>query len=69
MTKSQQAPEQVAETVEAVTLDEFCQRLSHTDKRVEMIGGFHSDEKRAGRIKDAEAAYQARYEAFTRKPV
>lgn len=57
-----------AEAVEDVTLDEFCLRLSNTDRRVEMIGGFHSDEKRAGRVKDAEAAYSTRYQAFVHKP-
>lgn len=57
-----------AETIDAVTLDEFCLRLSQTDRRVEMIGGFHSDEKRAGRVKDAESAYSARYQAFVHKP-
>lgn len=63
-----EGPVQAETVVDAVTLEEFCLRLSNTDRRVEMIGGFHSDEKRAGRIKDAESAYGARYQAFIRKP-
>lgn len=52
-----------------LTLDEFCTRLSAKDRRVEMIGGFHSDEKRAGRIMDTEAAFLSRYHQFISKPV
>ncbi|MGR9107809.1 MAG: hypothetical protein ACU843_12840 [Gammaproteobacteria bacterium] len=51
-----------------VTLDEFCRRLSVKDKRVEMIGGFHFDEKLAKRVKDMESAYMKRFEAFTKRP-
>lgn len=53
---------------DAVTLEEFCLRLSNTDRRVEMIGAFHSEERRAGRVKDAEDAYSVRYQAFVNKP-
>lgn len=52
-----------------VTLDEFCTRLSLTDKRVELIGGFHHVEKKHRRFKDAEPKYRARFEAFVNKPV
>lgn len=58
-----------APAAEQVTLEEFCTRLSVTDKRVEMIGAFNFVEKRAGHVKDTEANYAARYEAFTKKPV
>lgn len=54
---------------EAVTLDEFCQILSKSDRRVELIGGFHSDEVRAGKAKDLEANYLVRFQAFATKPV
>lgn len=54
---------------EEVTLKEFCTRLSMSDRRVEMIGGFHADETREGRFKDTEARYRGRYEAFINKPV
>lgn len=57
-----------SEQADAVTLEEFCLRLSNTDRRIEMIGAFHSEERRAGRIKDAEGAYSVRYQAFVNKP-
>jgi hypothetical protein len=49
-----------------LTLDEFCARLSNTDKRVELIGGFHHSERAAGHAKDTEAAFQSRFVAFTK---
>lgn len=51
-----------------VTLDEFCTRLSTADKRVELIGAFHSVEKAARRHRDTEANYQARFDAFINQP-
>lgn len=51
-----------------LTLDEFCARLSTTDKRVELIGAFHSIEKVAGRVKDLESAYATRFSAFINQP-
>jgi uncharacterized NAD(P)/FAD-binding protein YdhS len=59
----------VVAAVPLVTLNEFCTRLSMTDRRVELIGGFHFTETQAGRLKDAESNYQARYTAFLTKPV
>lgn len=64
--KNKDAP---VEAPEHVTLDEFCTRLSTSDKRVELIGGFHFSEKSAGRIKDAESEFQKRFTAFITKPV
>lgn len=59
----------VAEPTEfPLTLDEFCSRLSTTDKRVELIGAFHHGEKVAGRSKDAESAYAARFAEFVNQP-
>lgn len=52
-----------------LTLDEFCIRLSNTDKRVELIGGFAYSERAAGTIKDTESAFKARFAAFATKPV
>jgi hypothetical protein len=60
---------QAPATVEHITLEEFCTRLSMSDKRVELIGGFNYTETAAGRIKDAESDFQARFTAFTTKPV
>lgn len=51
-----------------LALEEFCARLSGDDKRVELIGGFHRTEKAAGRNKDTESAYKARYAVFANQP-
>lgn len=51
-----------------MALEEFCSQLSQTDKRVELIGGFHYTEKVAGRLKDTRMAYQARYVVFLSQP-
>lgn len=51
-----------------MTLDEFCTQLSSVDRRVELIGAFHNTEKRAGKLKDLEQAYSARYKAFCVAP-
>lgn len=53
----------------ALTLEEFCTRLSAGDKRVELIGAFAHTEAVAGRTKDTETAYAARYADFINKPV
>lgn len=63
-----QAPELGAQSV-PLTLQEFCIRLSVDDRRVELIGAFEFDERRAGRLKDTAEAYAARYQAFINKPV
>ena len=51
-----------------LTLTEFCTRLSQRDRRVELIGGFHAAEVRAGKNKDTEAAFVARFAAFATQP-
>lgn len=71
MAKAQEQAEtrpQPLKPADAITLDEFCTRLSATDRRVEMIGAFNHDEKKAGRIKDAEGNYRSRFDAFVKKP-
>ena len=63
--------EAVAPAVSAefdLTLQEFCTRLSGTDKRVELIGGFEHSERVAGRAKDTETAYRSRFVAFANRP-
>lgn len=52
-----------------LTLEEFCTRLSATDKRVELIGAFFHDETQAGKVKDTHAAFTSRFTAFATKPV
>jgi hypothetical protein len=51
-----------------LTLAEACARISANDRRVEMIGAFHSSEKAAGRLKDLESAYRTRFAAFCNAP-
>jgi hypothetical protein len=60
--------EVTTEQEQELTLQEFCIRLSTTDRRVEMIGAFEHVERLAGRAKDTETAYAGRYSAFCNKP-
>lgn len=57
-----------AEQAEALSLQEFCKRLSTTEPRVELISGFEADERIAGRLKDTEQKFAARYQAFINRP-
>lgn len=52
-----------------LTVEEFCTRLSASDRRVELINAFCFVERKAGHFKDAESNYQARFQAFANKPV
>ncbi len=63
--------EQASEPAPAdtVTLDEFCTRLSETDRRVELLGAFHHTEQRAGNVRDTAEAFRARFDDFVNKPV
>ena len=51
-----------------LAIDEFCARLSISDRRVELIGAFHTVEKAAGRVKDLESAFAERFAAFVNQP-
>lgn len=51
-----------------LSIDDFCVRLSETDKRVEMISAFNSDERQAGRVSDTADNYASRYQVFLNKP-
>lgn len=63
------APIPVVEQSEfPLTLEEYCSRLSQTDKRVELIGAFAHEETRAGRIKGLASEYEARFAAFVSRP-
>lgn len=57
-----------ADEPQELTLAEYCVRKSQTDRRVELINGFHHDEKVNGRIKDTEHAFDSRFAAFINKP-
>lgn len=67
-TKPEAARATKGETEFPLTLTEVCERMSSTDKRVEMIGAFYSSEKAAGRLKDLESAYRTRFAAFCNAP-
>jgi len=71
ITSESAAPRAVdaADATPTVPLQEFCASVSAHDKRVELIAGFFSDEKRAGRHHDTAEAYQERLEAFAIRPV
>lgn len=69
MSKAKTGVEQPLELSEdAITVEEFCTRLSQNDRRVELIGAFHFDEKRNGRIKDSESAFAQRFDKFATTP-
>lgn len=73
MSKQSNTPEPVSAEAPAasdfpLSLDEFCTRLSSTDKRVELIGAFHHVEKVAGRVQDTSGNFAARFEAFAKQP-
>lgn len=61
-------PEAAASEPTQLTLTEFCKRLSETNRRYVLIGGFYASEEKAGRVKDTEAAFNARFVEFTNKP-
>ncbi|ENE5752093.1 hypothetical protein ACFLMW_003840 [Salmonella enterica] len=50
------------------SLQEFCTRLSLTEKRHALIAGFHYTEKAAGRLSDQPSAYAKRYAEFLNTP-
>lgn len=61
--------EVAAPAVDELTLDEFCVRLSSTDRRPELLSGFHFTETRAAHLKDTEAAFRERFTAYINTPV
>lgn len=62
------APQAPAPTTFDLTLEEFCQRLSMSDSRVELIAGFYSDERLNQHFKASVATFTERYEAFQVRP-
>jgi len=57
------------EPTESLTLDEFCARLSKTDKRVELIGGFYADAKKCGQYKDVDVGFLRAFAEYADRPV
>lgn len=52
-----------------LTLTEFCRRVSETVRSPELISAFEYTERRAGNLKDAPEAFQARFDSFVNSPV
>ena len=65
MTKKATPPE----TGDELTLDEFCTRLSKTDSRVELIGGFHADARAKAHLKDVDTGFLRAFENYCTRPV
>lgn len=65
---SKKQPEKQQAKSVTVTLAEFCARLSESVRRPELIGAFEYVERSAGRLRDAPADYQARFESFCNAP-
>jgi len=63
-----QAAEVVQEAQIPLSIDEFCQRLSATSRRVALIGGFHAWAKAQGLVKDVETTFQAAWNRFISLP-
>lgn len=51
-----------------LSLDEFCQRFSKVDRRTVLLGAFHFEMRRAGRLVDTESEYRAAFAAFVVAP-
>lgn len=57
------------EVAEEMTLEEFCQRRSRSDRRVELLSAFHGEQTRAQQFKATEAAFAAALDKFANQPV
>lgn len=51
-----------------LALDEFCMRLSATERRTSLIGAFHLVQRRAGRLTAPESFYRTAFAAFVHAP-
>lgn len=69
MAKATQAEPVEAAAEVALSLTEFCTRLSETVKRPELIGAFEFRERVAKRNKATEAEFRKRFDEFTKTPV
>uniref|UniRef100_A0AAU6W2L2 Uncharacterized protein n=1 Tax=Pseudomonas phage Touem01 TaxID=3138548 RepID=A0AAU6W2L2_9VIRU len=54
-----------AQAAVMITLQEFMQKLSARDNRVELVNGFYYTERQRKTVKDFESNFQARFVAFT----
>ena len=53
---------------EEIALDAYCGRLSESDRRVELIGGFEAYCRGAGLLKAAPAVFDGTFLLFTNRP-
>lgn len=67
--KNQKTEEPEGASDPAMSILDFCTRLSETVSRPELIGAFAHVEQKAQRVSDTEANYRARFDAFINKPV
>ena len=66
-TPAETAPAKAEEPVE-LTVQEFCLRLSVTDRRVELIAAFAHAQRGAGVIKRTEAEFARAFSDFANQP-
>lgn len=66
---SAETPVSPVEAEPALSITDFCTRLSETVSRPELIGAFAHVEQKAQRLSDTAANYRTRYDAFINKPV
>ena len=53
---------------EVIPLDVFCERLSASDRRIELISAFHSASSRQGLQNATEADFSDAFAAFCNQP-
>lgn len=52
-----------------VTLEEFCEQLSSSITKPELIGGFYHQTKKRGFLKGSTAAFKEQFDAFKNQPL
>ncbi|CAH2606335.1 Eukaryotic translation initiation factor 4B (plasmid) [Rhodovastum atsumiense] len=62
------APAPVADEAPLVSLEEAAAAISQGIRSATLVSAFHAEEKAAGRLRDTEAAYRARFVGFRRRP-
>lgn len=63
-----EVPVQQDDTAFPITLQEFCTRISTTDKRVELIGAFYTTKLTAGVTSATQADFSVMLDEFANQP-
>lgn len=63
-----ETPATSVELEPALTISEFCARMSETVRRPELIGAFAAIETGAGRIQSSASDFASRFAAFVNQP-